>query len=1158
MGKIENGSMSASHRHFRFRRCAAAIAVGVCFSGMAMANPVSPTVVQGQVSFAQDGKALSVTNTPGAIINWQQFSIQKDEVTRFIQQNALSTVLNRVTTQNPSVILGTLTSNGRVFLINPSGIAFGQGAIINVAGLAASTLNISDADFASGRMRFVGTGREGALTNAGTITTPEGGHVYLIAPNVQNQAGAVITSPKGEVVIAAGNTGELVNAQTPDVRVEYTAPANEAVNAGDIVAASGRIGVYGTLVRNSGRVSASAAMIGEGGKIVFTAVKDVILESTSRLEASGPMGGGTILVGGDYQGKNPDVQNAQRTYVASGASINADATQQGDGGKVVVWADGDTRYYGSISARGGANGGNGGNVEVSGKQNLGFSGTVDTAAPKGTMGSLLLDPDDLYISTAAVGAALQDTTNPFQATDSTNDYYVLNTTLQGLAAGTAVVLQANHDIIFQTGLVMTQTGAGSVSMTASNAITMAGFGLSTAGGGVTMTAGAGGITGLGAINLAGGALTLNSSGAMTQNGGSLIAGATSVVKQGSGTLTLSNANTYTGVTTVSAGTLAVTAKNALGTAAAGTTLGSGATLDLQNVAYATAEGVTLNGGTLLTSAGTSSLAGALTQTAASAINTNGTQLTVSGAVNTAGLGITAGGTGSTILSGVVSGTGTLTKQGTGTLTLSGNNTYTGATTISSGTVSINADNRLGTAPGAATANQLVLNGGTLATTATFTLSANRGVTLGASGGAFSQSAGTTLTYTGIIAGAGSLADAGTGTLALGGANTYTGVTNVNAGTLTANSVGALGSTAAGTTVASGATLNINAVAIGAEALTIAGTGVGAAGALQGIGAASLSGAVTLSGGASVGITLAAATLSLTGGISGAGPLTKVGAGTLDLGTTASTYTGATTISAGTLRLQSADMLPDATALTVTGILNLNNFNETVGSLAGAGGVTLGTATLTAGDNTSTTYSGVAAGTGGLTKQGTGTLTLSGNNTYTGATTISGGTLSLGAANRIADTSALVVTGTFDMNGFSEPVGSLAGAGIVTSGAAGAVTLPAGGNNTSTTFSGIAQNGSGTLGVSKAGTGILTFSGANTYTGVTTVAAGTLRLGASGVIADNSAPGGNGNFDLNGFNETVGSLARARARTPGAATLPPGGGKNPPPHNRRGSGPRGPP
>src|SRR3954464_1462331 len=203
-----------------FKQRALAMAVASCYLGSAHANPTGESVASGNASFARSGNTLSVTNTPGAIINWQQFSIQKDEVTRFIQQSALSSVLNRVTTQNPSVILGTLTSNGRVFLINPSGIAFGQGAVINVAGLAASTLNISDSDFLTGRLRFVGTGTEGALTNAGTITTSQGGHVYLIAPNVRNEASGVITSPKGEVVIAAGQTVELVNAMTPDIRVE--------------------------------------------------------------------------------------------------------------------------------------------------------------------------------------------------------------------------------------------------------------------------------------------------------------------------------------------------------------------------------------------------------------------------------------------------------------------------------------------------------------------------------------------------------------------------------------------------------------------------------------------------------------------------------------------------------------------------------------------------------------------------------------------------------------------------------------------------------------------------------------------------------------------------------------------------------------------------
>ncbi|HYG54196.1 MAG TPA: filamentous hemagglutinin N-terminal domain-containing protein, partial [Burkholderiales bacterium] len=345
-----------------------------------------------------NGNTLTITNAPGTVINWQQFSIQKDEITRFLQQNASSAVLNRVTGGNPSQILGQLLSNGRVFLINPSGIAFGHGAVIDVAGFAASTLNITDADFLSGRMRFVGIGTEGKLENAATIKTPEGGHIYLIAPNVENKASGVISSPKGEIVIAAGQMVELVNARTPDIRVEYQAPANEAKNAGEIVASSGHVGIYGTLIKNSGLVSASKAVVGDGGKIVFKAVKDITLDTTSKVEASGAKGGkieiqaetgtllaqgkieargeegkggeiqllakqvavhnadvdasgktggGTILIGGDFQGRNAAIQNAQRTVVTPLATIRADATGNGDGGKVIVWADGDTRFGGT-------------------------------------------------------------------------------------------------------------------------------------------------------------------------------------------------------------------------------------------------------------------------------------------------------------------------------------------------------------------------------------------------------------------------------------------------------------------------------------------------------------------------------------------------------------------------------------------------------------------------------------------------------------------------------------------------------------------------------------------------------------------------------------------------------------------------------------------
>ena len=93
-----------------------------------IANPQAPVVVNGQASFSQVGNTLTVTNTPGAIINWQQFNINRGELTRFVQQSASSQVLNRVTGVDPSVILGSLQSNGRVFLVNPNGIVFGAGA----------------------------------------------------------------------------------------------------------------------------------------------------------------------------------------------------------------------------------------------------------------------------------------------------------------------------------------------------------------------------------------------------------------------------------------------------------------------------------------------------------------------------------------------------------------------------------------------------------------------------------------------------------------------------------------------------------------------------------------------------------------------------------------------------------------------------------------------------------------------------------------------------------------------------------------------------------------------------------------------------------------------------------------------------------------------
>ena len=136
------------------------------------------------------------------------------------------------------------------------------------------------------------------------------------------------------------------------------------------------------------------------------------------------------------------------------------------------------------------------------------------------------------------------------------------------------------------------------------------------------------------------------------------------------------------------------------------------------------------------------------------------------------------------------------------------------------------------------------------------------------------------------------------------------------------------------------------------------------------------------------------------------------------------------------------------------------------------------------------------GTGGLTKTTAGTLVLSGVNAYSGDTTISLGTLKLGAANAIPDGAGkgnVAVTGTLDLNGFSETINGLSGAGTVDTVAGGTPTLTVGGNNQSSTFSGVITNTAGTLSLVKTGSGTLTLSGTNGYTGNTTVNAGTLAI-----------------------------------------------------------------
>lgn len=336
------------------------------------------------------------------------------------QPSASANVLFRVLSNDPSVIYGTLSSNGRVWLVNPAGIFVGPGGLIDVAGFVASTLNIRNEDFLAGRSLFIKHRAAGDVVNQGEIRTPAGGSVYLIGANVSNEG--IIVTPGGETILAAGNTVSLIDSALPGVKVDVTGTAGNATNLGTITAEAGRIGIAGVIVRNSGTLNASS-VVSEGGRVFLKASQDAYVDGNGRIvttgtkggsvevlgnrvavmdnaeiDASGVNGGGRILVGGDYQGKNPDIQNANITYFGPNASLTANATEVGDGGTVIVWADDTTRAYGSISARGGATGGNGGLVETSGKRYLDTPGIrVDVGAGNGAGGVWLLDPSAINI-----------------------------------------------------------------------------------------------------------------------------------------------------------------------------------------------------------------------------------------------------------------------------------------------------------------------------------------------------------------------------------------------------------------------------------------------------------------------------------------------------------------------------------------------------------------------------------------------------------------------------------------------------------------------------------------------------------------------------------------------------------------------------------------
>ena len=456
--------------------------------------PTGGSVARGSATISQTATAQAAAMTVNqssqrAVINWDSFNLGSAASINFVQPNAQAVTLNRVNDNNPSQIFGRITSNGQVFLSNPSGVYFSPTASVDVGALVATTHRISDENFMVGTYQFERNGSTGRVVNEGRINVALGGYVALLAPEVQNAG--VVLARAGTVALAAGEVislqvqgGGLAGITTTPSAIKTLIDNQLAVQAPDgqiILSAVALNKLQAGVIKNSGSLEANS-LVAKGGKIYLEA-DDITLAATTKIEAKGPTGGGTVLVGGDWQGSGAMRQAVQVTMYA-GATIEANATQAGDGGQVVLYSDisnpnSQTVVRGSISAQGGPLGGNGGNVETSG-QNLqvGSSAIISTLARQGQSGNWLLDPYDVTISSAAATNSSGNT-----ASDSPS---VINATALQTALGAGNVTVSTGSSGTETGNI---TVASNLSWSQNTVLTLLAAGGITGSGNIAMTNG---------------------------------------------------------------------------------------------------------------------------------------------------------------------------------------------------------------------------------------------------------------------------------------------------------------------------------------------------------------------------------------------------------------------------------------------------------------------------------------------------------------------------------------------------------------------------------------------------------------------------------------------------------------------------------------------
>lgn len=464
------------------------------------ANPEGMQVVHGTVQSSSSENVLEIHSGQKAIINWDSFSIATRETTKFIQHDANSAVLNRVIGNNLSEIYGALESNGKIFLINPSGIIVGDGARVEVGSFIASTFDILNDDFlADSGITFSGDS-DRAFVNLGTIQAKEG-DVILIAHRIQNDG--AIEAPQGTVHLALGHEVLLLPASgkvliRPGAKTTYSEEEGYGIeNNGSIKALAAELksdpNIYGRaikdvgsieaidlveknghvyLVAESGRIEVSGTVTAKnqevGGTIHILGDQIGIIEK-GFLDASGNSGGGEILIGGDKSGNNPMVPNASHLLFEPGAIANVDCFEEGNGGKIILFAEKSTGFYGNVYANAGALGGDGGFVEVSGREYLDFGGQTFFGFPLGQPGTLYIDPIDVIITPGTTSTCVilppPNNSNVVAGCGGTSPTYINTTTLNSTLTNNLVhlIIDTNVGSVGPAGNITVQDPSSTLS-----------------------------------------------------------------------------------------------------------------------------------------------------------------------------------------------------------------------------------------------------------------------------------------------------------------------------------------------------------------------------------------------------------------------------------------------------------------------------------------------------------------------------------------------------------------------------------------------------------------------------------------------------------------------------------------------------------------------